>query len=68
MNEPTDETGRVTTPVSEEEIAAAMGVNSVPDETRVKSTDPDETGLVIDGTGELRPPAESEPEQGSQEG
>ena len=47
--------------VSDEEIAAAMGVNSVPDEVRVHSTDPDETGLVIDGAGELRPPSEDHP-------
>ncbi len=68
MSEPTDETGRVTIPVSEEEVAAAMGVNSVPDEVRTSSTDPDETGLVIDGSGELRPPAEHEPGHGAKEG
>ena len=60
---PTDETGRDTTPVSEEEVAAAMGVNSLSDEVRTSSTDPDETGLVVDGSGELRPPAEHEPER-----
>lgn len=58
---PTDETGRDTTPVTEEEVAAAMGVSSLPDQVRTSSTDPDETGLVIDGSGELRPPAEHEP-------
>ncbi len=68
MSEPTDETGRVTTPVSEEEVAAAMGVSSVPDEVRTASTDPDETNLVIDGSGELRPPAEEEPEQDAAKG
>ncbi len=68
MSEPTDETGRVTTPVSEEEVAAAMGVSSVPDEVRTSSTDPDETGLVIDGSGELRPPAEHEPGHAVKEG
>ena len=46
------------TGVTEEEVAAALGVNSVPDEVRVASTDPDETGLVVDGAGELRPPSE----------
>lgn len=58
MTEPVSNEG-VT--VTEEEIAAAMGVNSVPDEVRVTSTDPDETGLVVDGTGELRPPSEDAP-------
>lgn len=46
------------TGVTEEEVAAALGVNSVPDEVRVTSTDPDETGLVVDGAGELRPPSD----------
>lgn len=49
------------TSVTPEEIAAAMGVNSVPDEVRVHMRDPDETNLVIDGTGELRPSSEEHP-------
>ena len=47
--------------VTPEAIAAAMAVNSVPDEVRVHARDPDETRLVIDGTGELRQSSEDEP-------
>ena len=49
------------TTVTPEEIAAAMAVNSVPDEVRVHARDPDETRLVIDGTGELRQSSEEHP-------
>ncbi|MGQ7297286.1 hypothetical protein [Quadrisphaera sp. KR29] len=48
--------------VTEADIAAAMGVNSVPDEVRVVSDDADETGQVMDATGRLGEPAEEEPE------
>ncbi|TXR55134.1 hypothetical protein [Quadrisphaera setariae] len=48
--------------VTEADIAAAMGVNSVPDEVRVVSGDADETGQVVDATGRLSEPAEAEPE------
>lgn len=58
MTEPVSNEG-VT--VTEEEIASAMGVNSLPDSVRLTSTDPDETGLVVDGSGELRPPSEEHP-------
>jgi hypothetical protein len=47
--------------VTEDEIASAMAVNSVPDEVRVHGTFRDETDQVIDGTGVLGPPAEQEP-------
>lgn len=58
MTEPASNEG-VT--VTEDEIRAAMGVSSVPDEVRVNSNNPDETGLVLDDAGELRPPSEDEP-------
>ncbi|MBC3763382.1 hypothetical protein ACUN7V_13835 [Quadrisphaera oryzae] len=48
--------------VSEADVAAAMGVSSVPDEVRVVSDDADETGQVMDATGRLSEPAEEEPE------
>jgi hypothetical protein len=48
--------------VTEADIAAAMGVNSVPDEVRVVSDDPDETDQVVDATGRLSEPAQQEPE------
>ncbi|PWJ52702.1 hypothetical protein SAMN06264364_11873 [Quadrisphaera granulorum] len=48
--------------VTEADIAAAMGVNSVPDEVRVVSDDPDETDQVMDATGRLSEPAEEEPQ------
>lgn len=48
--------------VTEADIAAAMGVNSVPDEVRVVSDDQDETDQVMDATGRLTEPAEEEPE------
>lgn len=61
MTESTERASNEGVTVTEEEIAAAMGVNSVPDSVRLTSTDPDETGLVIDGSGELRPPSEEQP-------
>jgi len=42
--------------VSEEEIVAAMSVNSVPDNIRVGSDNQDETGQIMDGEGNVRPP------------
>ncbi len=61
MTQPAEPASNEGVTVTEEEIAAAMGVNSVPDEVRVTSTDPDETGLVVDGAGELRPPSQQSP-------
>ena len=61
MTQPSEPASNEGVTVTEAEIAAAMGVNSVPDEVRVNSTDPDETGLVVDGAGELRPPSEEHP-------
>ena len=61
MTQPAEPASNEGVTVTEEEIAAAMGVNSVPDEVRVTSTDPDETGLVVDGAGELRPPSPNQP-------
>lgn len=48
-------------PVTEADIEAAMGVNSVPDGVRVGSSTPDETRQVMDATGRLTGPAEEEP-------
>lgn len=48
-------------PVSEADVHAAMGVNSVPDEVRTASQTPDETNQTIDATGQLGVPAEEEP-------
>jgi hypothetical protein len=42
--------------VTEEEIVAAMSVNSVPDEIRVASDSQDETGQIMDGEGNVRQP------------
>lgn len=61
MTQPTEPASNEGVTVTEEEIAAAMGVSSVPDEVRVNATDPDETGLVVDGAGELRQPSEDHP-------
>lgn len=61
MTQPPEPLPNEGTTVSEEEIASAMGVNSVPDETRVHSDAADETNLVIGGSGVLGPPAEEEP-------
>lgn len=40
--------------VSEDEIIAAMSINSIPDEVRTGSANQDETEQVVDGEGNLR--------------
>ena len=51
--------------VSEEEIVAAMSVNSVPDNIRVGSDNQDETGQIMDGEGNVRPPVAGQGSQGA---
>ena len=51
--------------VSEEEIVAAMSVNSVPDSIRVGSDNQDETGQIMDGEGNVRPPVAGQGSDGA---
>jgi len=51
--------------VSEEEIVAAMSVNSVPDNIRVGSDNQDETGQIMDGEGNVRPPVAGQGSDGA---
>ena len=46
--------------VTEEEIVAAMSVNSVPDEIRVGSDSQDETEQIMDGEGNVRAPVKGQ--------
>jgi hypothetical protein len=51
--------------VTEEEIVAAMSVNSVPDVVRVGSDTQDETGQIMDGEGNVRLPVEGQGSPGA---
>ena len=51
--------------VSEEEIVAAMSVNSVPDSIRVGSSNQDETEQIMDGEGNVRRPVAGQGSDGA---